>query len=93
LVRLIPFLLILVVIEEILPLVVLYAPFMLPSTCVLPSQQERILLKQRERVQMYAASNGSNFQRILIRGNSSALNIPLEELVTREERLAMCGYG
>jgi len=89
--KLIPFLLILVVIEEILPLVVLYAPFMLPSTCVLPSQQERILLKQRERVQMYAASNGSNFQRILIRGNSPALNIPLEELVTREERLAMCG--
>jgi LETM1 and EF-hand domain-containing protein 1, mitochondrial len=34
--------LILIILEEALPLVALYAPFLLPSTCVLPSQQERI---------------------------------------------------
>lgn len=33
---------ILVILEEILPLVVLYVPGLLPSTCILPSQSERI---------------------------------------------------
>lgn len=89
--KLIPFLLIFIVIEEIIPLVVLYAPFMLPSTCVLPSQQARILFKRREKIQMSVASTKSNFQQILERGISSASAIPLEKLITGKERLAMCG--
>lgn len=48
-IRLVPFVMILIVIEEILPLIVIYAPFMLPSTCILPSQRERIYKKQEER--------------------------------------------
>lgn len=40
--RLVPFLSIVLVLEEALPLVVIYAPFLLPSTCKLPSQQRRI---------------------------------------------------
>jgi LETM1 and EF-hand domain-containing protein 1, mitochondrial len=47
--RLVPFVLILVILEEILPLVVIYAPFMLPSTTILPSQAERIFKKQEEK--------------------------------------------
>ena len=47
--RLVPFVLILVILEEILPLVVIYAPFMLPSTTILPSQAERIYKKQEEK--------------------------------------------
>ena len=39
----------LIVIEEIIPLVVLYAPGILPSTCVLPSQKERIDSQRHER--------------------------------------------
>ncbi|KAG9127257.1 hypothetical protein FRC07_015115 [Ceratobasidium sp. 392] len=46
LVKLIPFLLILLILEEALPLVVLYAPFLLPSTCILPNQRARILWKR-----------------------------------------------
>lgn len=46
LVKLVPFLLILLIVEEALPLVVLYAPFLLPSTCILPSQRARILWKR-----------------------------------------------
>jgi len=40
--RLVPFLSIALILEEALPLVVIYAPFLLPSTCKLPSQQRRI---------------------------------------------------
>ncbi|CAE7206093.1 unnamed protein product [Rhizoctonia solani] len=45
-IKLIPFLLILLILEEALPLVVLYAPFLLPSTCILPNQRARILWKR-----------------------------------------------
>jgi LETM1 and EF-hand domain-containing protein 1 len=41
--RLIPFILILLILEEALPLFVLYAPFLLPSTCLLVSQRNRII--------------------------------------------------
>lgn len=36
------FLLILVTVEELLPLMVIYTPFLLPSTCILPSQRLKI---------------------------------------------------
>lgn len=36
------FLAILIIVEEVLPLVVIYAPFLLPSTCILPSQLLKI---------------------------------------------------
>jgi len=47
--KLVPFVLTIVVIEEIIPLIVLYAPGLLPSTCILPSQRDRILSKRREK--------------------------------------------
>jgi len=40
--KLIPFIIIVLVLEEIVPLIAIYAPFMLPSTCILPSQRDRI---------------------------------------------------
>jgi LETM1 and EF-hand domain-containing protein 1 len=48
-VKLVPFVLIIVTLEEILPLIVLYAPFLLPSTCILPSQLDRIAAKADEK--------------------------------------------
>ena len=47
--RLVPFVFTIVVIEEIIPLIVMYVPGMLPSTCVLPSQKARIEAKRHER--------------------------------------------
>jgi len=47
--KLLPFILILIVLEEVLPLIVIYAPFMLPSTTILPSQAERIYVKRQEK--------------------------------------------
>ncbi|PCH43839.1 hypothetical protein WOLCODRAFT_138619 [Wolfiporia cocos MD-104 SS10] len=63
--KLVPFLLIIIIIEEILPLVVLYAPFLLPSTCLLPSQKARIDEKRREKQQLYAKEYKSTFLEIL----------------------------
>lgn len=40
--RLIPFISIMLIAEEALPIIIIYAPFLLPSTCKLPSQQRRI---------------------------------------------------
>ncbi|KAH9858633.1 hypothetical protein C2E23DRAFT_799411 [Lenzites betulinus] len=47
--KLIPFALIIIIAEEAIPLVVIYTPFLLPSTCLLPSQKERIDNKRREK--------------------------------------------
>jgi LETM1 and EF-hand domain-containing protein 1 len=88
-IRLIPFLLILAVIEEIIPLVVLYAPFMLPSTCVLPSQRERILLKQRERIEKVAETARPDFKQVLQQGDAT---VPVGSLISGSQLVAMCGY-
>ncbi|CAE6416887.1 unnamed protein product [Rhizoctonia solani] len=65
-IKLIPFLLILLILEEALPLVVLYAPFLLPSTCILPNQRARILWK-RDDAQFNARSEARS---ILLSGES-----------------------
>ncbi|EIW83242.1 hypothetical protein CONPUDRAFT_136344 [Coniophora puteana RWD-64-598 SS2] len=44
--KLIPFIIIVFIAEEIIPFIALYAPRMLPSTCVLPGQQNRIVFKR-----------------------------------------------
>jgi len=52
--RLVPFVAIVLVLEEVIPLIVLYAPGMLPSTCILASQRERIDAKRCEKQRAYA---------------------------------------
>ncbi|KAI0001290.1 hypothetical protein BJV74DRAFT_766424 [Russula compacta] len=52
--RLVPFVMIVLTLEEVIPLIVLYAPGMLPSTCILASQRERIDAKRREKQRTYA---------------------------------------
>lgn len=47
------FVLILATVEELLPLMVIYTPFMLPSTCILPSQRTKI--RQRFELKRNAA--------------------------------------
>lgn len=43
---------------------VIYAPFLLPSTCLLPSQKERIVAKRREKQKMWAENMASVFQEV-----------------------------
>ncbi len=54
--RLIPFMLVVIIAEELIPVMVIYAPFLLPSTCLLPSQKERIDNKRREKQKNYLES-------------------------------------
>ena len=53
---------IIIIAEEAIPLVVIYAPFLLPSTCLLPSQRERIENKRREKQTNFAISMKSVFR-------------------------------
>ncbi|KAI0717228.1 hypothetical protein C8T65DRAFT_641772 [Cerioporus squamosus] len=62
--KLIPFMLVVIIAEELIPLMVIYAPFLLPSTCLLPSQKERIDNKRREKQKSYAESMLPVFQSV-----------------------------
>jgi len=64
LLKLIPFAMIILVLEEIIPLVVLYAPFILPSTCILPTQKDRIDLKKREKQRLFVSSYPEVFAKL-----------------------------
>jgi len=64
LVKLIPFVLILLILEEALPLFVLYAPFLLPSTCLLVSQRNRIISKRTEKQSSLISSSRELLHRI-----------------------------
>jgi len=64
LVKLIPFLLILLILEEALPLFVLYAPFLLPSTCLLVSQRNRIITQRSAKQRTLVSSSGELLHRI-----------------------------
>lgn len=68
--RLIPFALIIIIAEEAIPLVVLWAPFLLPSTCVLPAQKERIAAKKRAGQQIIAETSKGIFEDVLRRASA-----------------------
>ncbi|KAI0093294.1 hypothetical protein BDY19DRAFT_419586 [Irpex rosettiformis] len=70
--KLIPFALIILIAEEVIPLVVMYTPFILPSTCILPAQKERIDGKLHAKQQVSAASMRDTFERIYALGKSDA---------------------
>lgn len=87
--KLVPFVLVLVTLEELIPLMVLYAPFMLPSTCVLPSQRERILSKRRQNIALYASSMKEDFRTIAKRASLQVS--PSLKCLSRTELLALNG--
>jgi hypothetical protein len=80
--------LIALVLEEVIPLLVLYAPFMLPSTCVLPSQAARIARARRER-QLAFSALGPEFA-VIRDGARDAGAVPLKQ-VHGASLQALCG--
>ena len=87
----IPFALIILIIEEIIPLVVMYAPFILPSTCILPSQKDRIDTKRREKQKLYA----QNFKQVYAQLHKHALedpNAPVKSLLDSQALSPLAGY-
>lgn len=95
--KLVPFVLMIVVIEEIIPLVVLYAPFILPSTCLLPSQKERIDSKRREKQKYYALEYKPLFeqlsQRFLVQSDTPLKSLDGSALSAVNGLLALPTYG
>ncbi|KDQ57737.1 hypothetical protein JAAARDRAFT_178155 [Jaapia argillacea MUCL 33604] len=87
-IKIVPFIMIVVIIEEIIPLIVLYVPGMLPSTCVLPSQRERIEQKRHERQQVAADKLRGFFEQIRTKGEANG-SVPLAEL-TQTQLRAIC---
>ena len=85
--------LIVLVIEEIIPLIVLYAPWMLPSTCVLPSQRERIETKRREKQMETARAMSPDLRKLLERPAEPLTRNDNTELVALLSVLSLSTFG
>ncbi|KAF8813624.1 hypothetical protein BYT27DRAFT_7083804 [Phlegmacium glaucopus] len=88
--KVIPFLMIALILEEVIPLIAIYAPFMLPSTCILPSQQQRIEAKRAEKTKAFATQYKSLYGR-LKRTEDPKGFLPLHSLRLEEASTAVCG--
>ena len=82
-----PFIAIVLILEEVIPLIVLYAPGMLPSTCVLTSQRERIDAKRREKQRAYSETMREVFLKVRKAG-PAALTPSLPSDISA---IALCG--
>ncbi|KAF8160991.1 hypothetical protein B0H34DRAFT_781657 [Crassisporium funariophilum] len=87
--KVIPFLIIAVLLEEVIPLIAIYAPFMLPSTCILPSQRLRIETKRAEKAQAFAAKYAHVYPE-LKRSENPAGFLPLASLRLEGASTAAC---
>ena len=86
-IRLVPFVLTLAIIEEIIPLIVMYAPGMLPSTCVLPSQRARIDTKRHSRQR----ESYEIMRELPVLGEYSLEEVTLDTF-TRNDLTLLCKY-
>jgi LETM1 and EF-hand domain-containing protein 1 len=73
--------------EELIPFIALYVPRMLPSTCVLPGQRDRINAKARNNQQLVLAGNWQIFDLLRKESESSGF-IPTLSL---KNPGALCG--
>ncbi|EKM54042.1 uncharacterized protein PHACADRAFT_196477 [Phanerochaete carnosa HHB-10118-sp] len=89
--KLIPFALIILIAEEAIPLVVVYAPFLLPSTCILPSQKERIDAKKREKKAACASAMADIFEGIRQRALADSSADSASLLGSRTDLVAVGG--
>jgi LETM1 and EF-hand domain-containing protein 1 len=87
---LVPFILIALILEEIIPLIVLYAPSMLPSTCILPSQRDRI----QEKAMDQALKLMTDYKHVLMSITRAADGgeIPLRSLSGQDVTKVICGF-
>ena len=89
-----PFVLTILILEEALPFVVLYFPALLPSTCLLPSQRERIEAKRREKQAAHAALAKIELERLQKQVQHNPLLVKENGLESLSEELtrAISGY-
>ena len=89
--RVIPFIIIALLLEEVIPLIAIYAPFMLPSTCILPSQRERIESKRSEKAAMFSTRYYQIYHKLKQAENPSGFLL-LSSLHLDTAPTAICGY-
>jgi len=77
--RLVPFVVIVIIAEELIPFVALYAPRMLPSTCVLPGQRDRIVSRARNQQLTALFSHRDVFEAICKEGKQSGF-VPVKNI-------------
>lgn len=65
--------------EELIPFVALYAPRMLPSTCVLPGQRDRIVSRARDQQLAALFSHRGIFETICKEGKQSGF-VPVQNV-------------
>lgn len=80
--------LIILVAEELVPFVALYVPRMLPSTCVLPGQRDRILSRARNQQLTALFTHRDVLEAIGREGKQSGF-IPVKNM---GDPSAICGY-
>ncbi|KAF5389427.1 hypothetical protein D9757_004370 [Collybiopsis confluens] len=68
--KLVPFIIMAIVLEELIPVAAIYAPFMLPSTCILPGQRSRIDEKKTRK----ATASAADASHVLAQIRKNAVN-------------------
>jgi len=63
--KLIPFVIVVIIMEELIPFIALYAPRMLPSTCILPGQRDRINAKACNNQLLALTANRQIFESLM----------------------------
>ncbi|KAG6854058.1 hypothetical protein C0991_011036 [Blastosporella zonata] len=88
--KVVPFIFIALILEEIIPLIAIYTPFMLPSTCILPSQRERIDSKRADKATAFSLEYRHIYDQLKL-AESPANHLSLEALSAPGASAAVCG--
>ncbi|KAF9222646.1 hypothetical protein BS17DRAFT_783174 [Gyrodon lividus] len=88
--KLLPFMVIVLIAEELIPFVALYVPRMLPSTCVLPGQRDRIASKARNSQLTALFTHRDVFEEIRRLGKKSGF-VPLHNLGNQSAVCSLLG--
>lgn len=88
--RVIPFVIIALFLEEVIPLIAIYAPSFLPSTCILPSQQERIQQKKSEKALGFALNYSPLFAQLKDKEFPDSY-LPIDAIRFLDAPTAICG--
>lgn len=89
--RVIPFIVFALLLEEVIPLIAIYVPSLLPSTCILPSQRARIQEKKTEKALAFSVTYRPLFAQLRKLENSIG-QLHFEALRQSPAPEAICGY-
>ncbi|KAJ3567051.1 hypothetical protein NP233_g6612 [Leucocoprinus birnbaumii] len=88
--KVIPFIIIALLLEEVIPIIAIYAPSFLPSTCILPSQQARIQEKRYQKAVGFAIKHAPLFTEL--QSKESPKNyLPLDAIRSDTAPTVICG--